>query len=54
MIMKYKAETNMSKVQLRSEIAKLVADYAKLEFAEKIFVPGETTIPPSGKKIGVK
>lgn len=44
----------MSKDELRNEIAKLVADYAKLEFAEKIFIPGETPIPPSGKKIGVK
>jgi CDP-6-deoxy-D-xylo-4-hexulose-3-dehydrase len=44
----------MNKDDLRNEIEKLVADYAKLEFAEKIFVPGETLIPPSGKKIGVK
>jgi CDP-4-dehydro-6-deoxyglucose reductase, E1 len=44
----------MNKVQIREEIAKLVADYAKLEYAEKIFIPGETVIPPSGKKIGVK
>ena len=44
----------MNKDDLRNEIEKLVADYAKLEFAEKIFVPGETVIPPSGKKIGVK
>jgi CDP-4-dehydro-6-deoxyglucose reductase, E1 len=44
----------MSKDKIRSEIAKLVAEYSRLEFAEKIFVPGETLIPPSGKKIGVK
>lgn len=44
----------MSKEKLRSEIAELVKKYAKLEFAEKIFVGGETVIPPSGKKIGVK
>lgn len=44
----------MKKQAIRNEIAKLVEDYAKLEFAEKIFVPGETVIPPSGKKIGVK
>lgn len=44
----------MSKEKLRSQISKLVAEYAQLEFAEKIFVGGETAIPPSGKKIGVK
>jgi CDP-6-deoxy-D-xylo-4-hexulose-3-dehydrase len=44
----------MSKEQLRAEISDLVAKYAKLEFSEKIFVGGETVIPPSGKKLGVK
>lgn len=44
----------MSKEKIRLEIAKLVEDYSKLEFVDKIFVPGETAIPPSGKKIGVK
>lgn len=44
----------MNKNEIRLEIAKLVEDYAKLEFDEKIFIPGETVIPPSGKKIGVK
>lgn len=44
----------MSKELLRAEISDLVAKYAKIEFAEKIFIPGETVIPPSGKKIGVK
>ena len=44
----------MNKHQLRNEIANLVAEYAKLEFSEKIFVGGETVIPPSGKKIGTK
>jgi CDP-6-deoxy-D-xylo-4-hexulose-3-dehydrase len=44
----------MEKEQLRAEISSLVAKYAQLEFAEKIFVPGETVIPPSGKKIGKK
>ena len=47
-------EMLMSKEQLRSEISDLVAKYAKLEFVEKIFVGGETVIPPSGKKLGVK
>jgi CDP-6-deoxy-D-xylo-4-hexulose-3-dehydrase len=44
----------MNKDQIRKEISKLVEDYSKLEFVEKIFIPGETVIPPSGKKIGVK
>ena len=44
----------MSKEQLRAEISDLVAKYAALEFVEKIFVGGETVIPPSGKKLGVK
>ena len=44
----------MNKDEIRNEIAKLVTEYSKLEFAEKLFVPGETVIPPSGKKIGVK
>lgn len=44
----------MKKEIIRAEIAKLVLEYSKLEFAEKIFVPGETVIPPSGKKIGVQ
>lgn len=44
----------MNKEQLRAEISDLVAKYASLEFAEKIFVGGETAIPPSGKKLSVK
>lgn len=44
----------MNKEQLRLEISDLVERYAKLEFAEKIFVGGETLIPPSGKKLGAK
>ena len=44
----------MSKEQLRAEISDLVAKYAKIEFAEKLFIGGETVIPPSGKKLGVK
>jgi len=37
---------------LRDEIAELVSKYAKLQYAEKIFVPGETPVPVSGKVIG--
>lgn len=44
----------MSNEKIRNEILELVSKYANTEFAEKIFVPGETVIPPSGKKIGVK
>ena len=44
----------MTQNEIRKEISLLVEKYARLEFAEKIFVPGETPIPPSGKKIGYK
>jgi CDP-4-dehydro-6-deoxyglucose reductase, E1 len=44
----------MSKDKIRNQIKTLVAEYAKIEYADKIFVPGETVIPPSGKKIGTK
>jgi CDP-6-deoxy-D-xylo-4-hexulose-3-dehydrase len=39
--------------EIRQKIYSLVNEYAAIEFAEKAFVPGETIIPPSGKKIGV-
>ena len=42
----------MKKDEIKKKILSLVDDYSKLEFSEKIFVPGETVIPPSGKKIG--
>jgi CDP-6-deoxy-D-xylo-4-hexulose-3-dehydrase len=38
---------------LRKQIAELVNQYAKLQYAEKPFEPGKTVIPPSGKVIGV-
>jgi len=44
----------MSKDKIREQIKTLVAEYAKIEYAKKIFLPGETVIPPSGKKIGTK
>lgn len=44
----------MSKENIRKQILQMVSEYASLEFSEKIFVAGETVIPPSGKKIGVK
>lgn len=37
---------------LRAEIASLVSAYAKEQYKEKAFVPGETVIPPSGKLLG--
>ena len=37
---------------LRSEIAALVSSYAKEQYKVKVFVPGETVIPPSGKLLG--
>lgn len=52
--MKSNLGIDMSKTDIRNKIQSLVEDYAKLEFSEKIFIPGETVIPPSGKKIGVK
>jgi CDP-6-deoxy-D-xylo-4-hexulose-3-dehydrase len=39
---------------LRAEIATLVSAYAKEQYKEKAFVPGETVIPPSGKLLGVE
>jgi len=38
--------------ELRLRIAELVAEYAEIAFAPAPFVPGTTTIPPSGKVIG--
>ncbi|MDC0088859.1 lipopolysaccharide biosynthesis protein RfbH [Porticoccaceae bacterium] len=37
---------------LRAEIAELVSKYAKLQYADKIFIPGESHVPVSGKVIG--
>ena len=37
---------------LRTEIAALVEQYAKLQYQEKMFIPGESVVPPSGKVIG--
>ena len=42
-----------SKAQaLRSEIAKLVEQYAALAHTDQRFLPGQTVVPPSGKLIG--
>ena len=37
---------------LRSEISKLVEEYADLKYTDKTFKPGRTVIPASGKVIG--
>ena len=37
------------KAELREQILELVAEYHKEAFAPKAFVPGETTVPMSGK-----
>jgi len=39
---------------LRSQIARLVAEFADIAYADKPFVPGTTVIPPSGKVLGAK
>jgi len=40
--------------KLRKQIASLVDQYAELEYSTKPFLPGETSIPPSGKLIGAE
>lgn len=43
----------MEKIKsLKDDISSLVSEYAKLQYAEKIFVPGESPVPVSGKVIG--
>jgi CDP-4-dehydro-6-deoxyglucose reductase, E1 len=44
----------MKQDQLRLQIAKLVDEYAAIEFAPKYFEPGKTLVPPSGKVIGAE
>jgi CDP-6-deoxy-D-xylo-4-hexulose-3-dehydrase len=39
---------------LRSEIAKLVQQYADAVFLSQAFMPGQTAVPPSGKVIGAQ
>lgn len=45
-------ETHDPKADLRREIARLVEEYAALEYAPREFVAGTTVVPPSGKVIG--
>lgn len=44
----------MSQETIRKEIAALVEKYAELEYAPKIFMAGESIVPPSGKVLGAK
>ena len=39
---------------LRAQIAGLVQQFADLSLAPKVFVPGETAVPMSGKVLGAK
>ena len=41
-----------AKEKLRKRILSLVGEYAAIEFASQVFVPGQTAVPPSGKLIG--
>ena len=38
--------------QLRQQIAKLVDEYATIQYAPQAFLPGTTVVPPSGKVLG--
>jgi len=40
------------KKNLKNKISNLVKKYSDLEFQKKKFIPGKTTIPPTGKVIG--
>ena len=40
--------------KLRKQIAELVDQYAAIEFAQSVFEPGQTVVPPSGKLIGAQ
>ena len=42
-------ETQEKLLYLRGQIANLVTDFAKEQYKETPFIPGETVIPPSGK-----
>jgi CDP-4-dehydro-6-deoxyglucose reductase, E1 len=44
----------MNQQELRAKIGELVEQFAQQAYAPKVFVAGETTVPPSGKVIGAK
>lgn len=43
---------NHDELQLRHQIAELVGQYADRHLATPAFVPGSSTVAPSGKVIG--
>ena len=43
--------TKLAQEKIRKKIAELVDEYAAIEFSPKLFQPGKTAIPPSGKLI---
>lgn len=44
----------MNQQELRTKISELVAEYSQLADAPKLFLAGETVVPPSGKVVGTK
>jgi CDP-6-deoxy-D-xylo-4-hexulose-3-dehydrase len=50
-VIEVKTAEQKQKDQIRQAISKLVDEYAAIEFAYKVFIPGITVIPPSGKLI---
>jgi CDP-6-deoxy-D-xylo-4-hexulose-3-dehydrase len=40
--------------KIRKQIANLVDQYAEIEFLPKVFLPGETVVPPSGKLLSAQ
>lgn len=46
--------SDTQKAQLRSQIAALVKEYADLAYAATPFVPGQQSVPPSGKVLGAE
>ena len=45
---------NVTAIEIRSKISKLVHEYAEITFGSTDFVPGTTVVPPAGKLIGAK
>jgi len=44
----------MNQQELRTKISELVAQYSELADAPKLFLAGESVVPPSGKVVGTK
>ena len=44
----------MNQQEIRDKIRDLVAQYAALADAPKMFIAGETPVPPSGKVVGTE